>query len=98
MDQDPTGWCEAHAEFFRMNGVSPEAIFQRVTDVLVEAWRQRTGLSMSHDTKSVQEVLKVIGGDGRPFCCRLGDEKLRKILISVSTDVEKMKEKQHVEN
>lgn len=98
MDQESPGWCEEHAAFFRLNGVSPEAILQRVTDALVEAWRQRTGLAMSHDTESVQEVLKIISGDGKPFCCRLGNEKLRRIMINVSTDVEKMKESRHVEN
>jgi len=97
MDQDSPGWCEAHAELFRENGAPPDEIFRHVIKVLAKAWQERTGLVMSTDEESVKQVLVALGGD-RPFCCRLGDEKLQKILVSVSTDVEKMKESQHVQN
>lgn len=97
MDQESPGWCEAHAELFRNNGAPPDKIFDHVIKVLAKAWQERTGLTMKSDEESVRHVLEAIGGD-RPFCCRLGDERLRVILISVSTDVEKMKENHHVQN
>jgi hypothetical protein len=97
MDQESPGWCEAHAELFRNNGAPPEEIFRHVIRVLARAWQERTGLTMQGDEDSVKQVLVALGGD-RPFCCRLGDEKLQRILIAVSTDVEKMKESQDVQN
>lgn len=83
-------WCEKHAELFKNNGVPPDKILNQVVKILAATWKVRTGLNMKTDDASVKMVMSQIG-KGKPFCCFLGDEKLQRILISVSTDVEKKK-------
>lgn len=81
-------WCEKHAELFKSNGISPEDILNKVVNLLSVMWKKRTGLNMKTDEQSVKMVMRQFGR-GKPFCCHLGDEKLKKILVNVSTDVER---------
>jgi hypothetical protein len=82
-------WCDKHAELFAQNGAPPEKIYERIVKALTGTWMNRPGMPK---TQSAIELLIENMSAKKPFCCRLGDDKLQKILVNVSTDVEKMKE------
>lgn len=92
-----TDWCERHAELFRQNGVPPEKILNDVIKLLQATWKHRTGLKMNGDDASVKLMVNTIC-KGKPFCCWMGDDKLQRILVSVSTDVAKKRREQYVDD
>lgn len=91
-DQESPKWCAEHAELFRTNGASPEEVLEQIVAGLTRTWQDRSNIGYMGRTNrnSVIEMLNTIG-NGKPFCCHLGDAKLRAILIGVSTTVEKNK-------
>ena len=95
MTDEPSAWCERHAELFRSNNVPPEAIFLQVVSALAKAWKGRPGFQT--DSQSIIRVIKKVS-KGKPFCCWLGDAKLQAYLVDVSTKIEKKKAEQDAES
>lgn len=97
MAGDPQ-WCEKHAELFRQNGADPEKILAQVVKAYSVIYRNRKpGPQKMTDEEAIKHFLTNIA-KGKPFCCHLGEEKLQKILVRVSTNVEKLKEQYRVDD
>jgi len=75
-------WCEKHSELFKNNGVPPERILNEIVKILAA--------SRKTDENAARIMISQYAKD-KPFCCRFGDEKLKNILIKISTEVEKKK-------
>jgi hypothetical protein len=90
-------WCDKHAELFRQNGADPQKVLDQVVKAYSVIWRnRRPGPQAMTDEEAIKVFLTKIKGE--PFCCWMGDEKLKNILVRVSTNVEKMKEQYRVDD
>lgn len=87
-DQEHPGWCAHHASLFASNGASPAAILEDLIPRLVAAYRTKTGIALPSDEDVVRSVIGITG-EGKPFCCILGDKSLQGILVNVSVNIEK---------
>ena len=88
-------WCEKHRSLFEDNDVCVGAVTKEIISSVAASIARRRGHSEPDDLESAAAAVNYYG-KGRPFCCRIGDEKLQAILIKNTAEVERKKANEHL--
>lgn len=84
---DDIKWCKRHTEMLEQNGIPTGPIVEALIPIVAGQIQRARGISLEQAMKYAADAIKYYG-KGEPFCCKLGDEKLKGIVTRVATAYE----------
>lgn len=85
MEVTDLSWCEKHAGFLEEHDISPQDIVQALLRSIAAQGAAMRGYQTPEDLELAAKAITRMAGD-QPFCCKLGDEKLRAIVSKALTE------------
>lgn len=79
----------------KQNGIPTDPIVDALVPIVAKQVQQATGMTLEACTGRAMDTIRYYGR-GEPFCCKLGDEKLKVIITKVATEYEIKKATQGV--
>lgn len=79
MEVTDVSWCEKHAAFLEEHDISPQDVVQAILRSIAAQGAAMRGYETAEDLDLAAKAITRMAGD-QPFCCKLGDDKLRAIV------------------